>query len=134
MQGMLVLVTQLQGPLHTHETALGDEKAIPSVVDLWDQNEVGSAQHQHAELGKARHFHSHDESGVVFDDADQHETAVIESGMQKFGSSGLFITLVSICISIQTPELSFAANGTPLLALASRYLPRLERPPATRQS
>jgi hypothetical protein len=66
---------------------------------------------------------------ATVDSDDHHETAAVESSMQKAGAAGISIALISTRTLLEAPELRFGANAAPLMGFATRYLPRLERPP-----
>lgn len=112
LQGMLWLAAQVKGRLHTHDQRLALDKA--------------SLSHQHE---KTRHYHAHNEFSVVIDQQIAQEETVIESGLLKANTSGWLAVMIPSATVFFAPALRFGTNPAPLLAFATRYLPRLERPP-----
>jgi hypothetical protein len=130
LQGMLAMAAQLQGPLHGHLASVEYDEQYQQP----NHHGLNAGQHREGHLDKERHFHPHDETGVLIDDDDHHENVAVESGLQKAGSAGLSIALISTRTVLAAPKLRFGANAASLMRFATRYLPRLERPPQSRLS
>lgn len=134
LQGILVLTAQMQGPVHTHQAdrTYDDDPDLHDHVD--DNHHHADDHHHHAHLDKERHFHAHDESGVVIDVDDQQESLALENTLQKPGSASLVFGLIPTRALPAIPDLHHCANATRMLAFATRTLPRIERPPSGRHA